>query len=176
MDETVITREGLVRLREELERLTTVGRRAIAERLRHAATGEANPAENADYQHAREEQALLERRIALLEETLRVARPVDPEPGNGRVDPGERVRLHDLDSGERLEVELVGTLEADVSAGRISVVSPLGKALVGLRRGQVAGVDAPRGPRRFKVVAVEPPAPEASKVTPIRRGRASRRA
>jgi transcription elongation factor GreA len=161
VDETVITREGLARLSEELQRLRTVGRRAIADRLAQAAASEANRDENGDYQHARDEQALLERRIALLEETLRVARPVDPEPGNGRVDPGERVRLRDLDSGERLEVELVGPLETDLSAGRISVVSPLGKALVGLRRGQVAGVDAPRGRRRFKVVAVEPPAPAA---------------
>ena len=84
------------------------------------------------------------------------------EPAHdGEVEVGERVRLHDLDSGERLDLELVGPLEADPSAGRVSVVSPLGKALVGLRRGQVAGVDAPLGRRRFRVVAVEPPAPAA---------------
>src|SRR5262249_42336127 len=127
MHEPVITREGLARLNEELERLTTVGRRTIAERLKHAVATEANPLANADYRDAREEQALLERRIALLEERLRAARLVEPRPGNGRVDVGERVRLRDLDSGERLELELVGPLEADPSAGRISVVSPLGK-------------------------------------------------
>jgi transcription elongation factor GreA len=161
VDETVITRAGLARLSEELERLTTIQRRLIAERLKHAAAGEPNQAENADYLDAREEQALLERRIALLEERLRAARVVEPRPGNGRVDIGERVRLRDLDSGERLELELVGPLEADPSAGRISVVSPVGKAIVGLRRGQIAGVDAPVGRRRFKVLAVEPPDPAA---------------
>jgi transcription elongation factor GreA len=161
MHDPVITRAGLARLSEELERLTTVERGLIAERLKHAATGEANPAENADYLDAREEQALLERRIALLEERLRAARVVEPRPRNGRVDIGERVRLRDLDSGERLELELVGPLEADPAAGRISVVSPVGKAIVGLRRGQIAGVDAPVGRRRFKVLAVEPPAPAA---------------
>jgi transcription elongation factor GreA len=136
MNETVITPEGLTRLREELERLRTM-RTESAE-------------------------SLLERRIAVLEQRLWAARLVEPQPGNGRVDVGERVRLHDLDSGERLELELVGPLEADPSEGRISVVSPLGKAVVGLRRGQIAGVDTPLGRRRVKVVAVEPPPPAAA--------------
>jgi transcription elongation factor GreA len=132
MNETVITPDGLARLREELERL-----------------------------RAMRNESLLERRIAVLEERLRAARLVEPQPGNGRVDVGERVRLRDLDSGERLELELVGPLEADPSEGRISVVSPLGKAVVGLRRGQIAGVETPLGRRRVQVVAVEPPPPAA---------------
>jgi transcription elongation factor GreA len=132
MNETVITPDGLARLREELERLRTM-----------------------------RNESLLERRIAVLEARLRAARLVEPQPGNGRVDVGERVRLHDLDSGERLELELVGPLEADPSAGRISVVSPVGKAVVGLRRGQIAGVETPLGRRRVQVVAVEPPPPAA---------------
>jgi transcription elongation factor GreA len=135
MHETVITPEGLARLREELDRLRTMRTESV--------------------------ESLLERRIAVLEERLRAARLVEPQPGNGRVDVGERVRLHDLDSGERIELELVGHLEADPSEGRISVVSPLGKAVVGLRRGQVAGVDTPLGRRRVQVVAVEPPPPAA---------------
>jgi transcription elongation factor GreA len=135
MNETVITPDGLARLCEELERLRTM-RNGSAE-------------------------ALLERRIAVLEERLRAARLVEPQPGNGRVDVGERVRVRDLDSGERIELELVGPLEADPSEGRISVVSPLGKAVVGLRRGQVAGVETPLGRRRVQVVAVEPPPPAA---------------
>jgi transcription elongation factor GreA len=158
MHETVITRDGLLRLSEELERLKTGGRREIAERLKHA-NGEANLAENADYLHAREEQALLERRIALLEGRLRSAQLVEPRLGNGRVDVGERVRLRDLASGKLLELELVGPLEGDPSAGRVSVASPLGRAIVGLRRGEVADVDAPRGRLQFRIVTVEPPAP-----------------
>lgn len=155
MDDTVITREGLERLSEELDRLVTVGRRAIAERLRHTATSEANPIENGDYLDVREEQALLERRIATLQERLHSARVVDPEIGNGRIDVGERVRLRELGSGERLELELVGTLESDATSGRISVASPVGAAILGLRRGQVVEVDAPRGKLRYKVLAVE---------------------
>jgi transcription elongation GreA/GreB family factor len=64
------------------------------------------------------------------------------------------VRLRALDSGRRLEVELVGRLEADPSRGRISIASPLGKALLGLRRGEIADVAAPRGTLRYKILAV----------------------
>lgn len=155
MNESVITREGLERLNQELDRLVTGGRREIAERLRDVATSEANPAENGDYHNVREEQAMLEHRIATLQERLRRARVVDPQLGNGRIDVGERVRLRELASGERLELELVGPLESDPAAGRISVASPLGNAILGLRRGQIAEVDAPRGKLRYKVLAVE---------------------
>jgi transcription elongation factor GreA len=155
MKETVITREGLERLSAELERLTTHGRREIALRLERAAATEANRAENADYLGVREDQAMLERRIAVLDERLRSAQVVDPQLGNGRIDVGERVRLHDLSSGERLELDLVGPLESNPAAGRISIASPLGRAIVGLRRGQVAEVHAPRGTLRFKILAVE---------------------
>ena len=79
-----------------------------------------------------------------------------PKPGNGRVDVGERVRVRDLESGARLELELVGTLESDATAGRISVASRLGRAILGLRRGEIAEVDAPRGRLKFKVLTVEP--------------------
>lgn len=155
MHETVITRDGLERLSAELEQLTTDRRREIAERLREAAGNVANRAENADYLAAVEDQALLERRIALLEARLRSADVVEPQLGNGRIDVGEHVRLRELDSGNRLDLELVGPLESDATAGRISTASPLGRAIVGLRRGQIAEVDAPRGRLRFKVLAVE---------------------
>ena len=157
MNELVITREGFERLSEELERLTTEGRRDIAERLRSAAATEANAEENTVYLGVREDQAVLERRISLLEERLRSARVVDAQLGNGRIDVGERVRLRDLDSGQRLDLELVGPLEADPSGGRVSIASPVGKAIHGLRRGEIAEVDAPRGRLRFRIVAVEAP-------------------
>jgi transcription elongation factor GreA len=155
MHEIVITRDGLERLAAELEHLTTEGRRQIAERLSHAAASEANCAENAEYIGVREDQALLERRIALLTERVQSAEVIEPQPGNGRVDVGERVRVRDLETGQRLEFELVGPLESDARVGRISIVSPLGRAILGLRRGQIADVDAPRGRLQFKILAVE---------------------
>jgi transcription elongation factor GreA len=160
MHETVITRDGFRRLNDELERLKTDGRRSIAERLSAAAAGEANRMESADYLDARAEQALLEQRIGLLEDRLRSAKLVDPCFGNGRIDVGERVWVRDLASGERLDFELVGPLEADLSAGRLSVAAPLGSAILGLGPGEVVDVHAPRGKLRFEVLAVEPPAAE----------------
>ena len=156
MNEFVITPEGRARLEAELEHLTNEGRREIAERLEHAAAGESNRAENAEYLTVCEDQALLERRIALLTERLQSAEVIEPQLGNGRVDVGERVRVRELESGARLELELVGTLESDAAAGRISVASPLGRAILGLRRGEIAEVDAPRGKLQFRVLAVEP--------------------
>jgi len=156
MNEFVITPEGRTRLEAELEHLTNEGRREIAERLEHAAAGESNRAENAEYLTVCEDQALLERRIALLTERLLSAEVIEPQLGNGRVDVGERVRVRELESGARLELELVGTLESDAAAGRISVASPLGRAILGLRRGEIAEVDAPRGKLQFRVLAGEP--------------------
>jgi transcription elongation factor GreA len=158
MDDLVITREGFDRLYEQLERLKGEERRRVADRLRRATTTEANLTQNMEYLDAREEKLELERRIFLLRERLREARVVEPRPGNGRVDPGERVRVRDVVSGRSLDLELVGQLEADVAAGRVSVASPLGQALVGLRKGEIAQVDAPRGRFAFEVMAVELPA------------------
>lgn len=161
MDDLVITREGFDRLYEQLERLKSDERRRVADRLRRATTTEANLTQNMEYLDAREEKLQLERRIYLLRERLRAARVVAPRLGNGRVDPGERVRVRDVASGTSLELELVGQLEADVAAGRVSVASPLGQALVGLRKGEIANIDAPRGRFAFEVLAIEVPAPAA---------------
>jgi len=158
MQELVITSEGFERLSNELARLKSEERRRVAERLRGAKTGEANLTQNTEYLEAREEKVQLERRIALLQERLGWSRVVTPRLGNGLVDPGERVRVREVTSGQSLELELVGQLEPDVAAGRISVASPLGRALVGLREGEIADVHAPRGRFSFEVMAVELPA------------------
>jgi transcription elongation factor GreA len=158
MRDNAITYEGLARLTDELVLLTSEGRREMAERIRHALSTDANPAENADYFAAREDQARLERRIAMLEDRIAAAELVDPDGANGVVDVGERVRLRELASGEEVAYELVGSTEADPSAGRISSVSPLGQALLGRKAGDVVVVDAPLGRRRFELLAIETPA------------------
>jgi transcription elongation factor GreA len=155
MNERLITAAGLARLRDELERLRTSGRSEIAERLRHAVSTEADPSTNADYLEAREEQARLEARIARLEDRLATARLVEPDDANGTVDIGERVRLRDLDTGSKVEYELVGSFEGDPAAGRISAESPVGRALIGRRAGEIAVAQAPKGEVRFRIVAIE---------------------
>jgi transcription elongation factor GreA len=155
MREAVITPDGLARLTEEFEHMCHVGRREVAERIRHAVSTDANTVENADYHGAREDQALLERRIAMLQERIASARLVEPDSSNGSVDVGERVRLRDLDTGEKVEFELVGSFEGNPFAGRISVASPLGEALLGRRHGEIAIVDAPKGRVRFEILAID---------------------
>lgn len=155
MNETLITPAGLARLSDELERLRTAGRQAITERIGTARSTDADATTNADYQAAREEQALLESRIARLEHRLSLARVVEPDATNDVVDVGERVRLHDLETDSQLEYDLVGSLEADPAAGRVSAESPLGRALIGRRRGEVAVVEAPKGRRRLRILTVK---------------------
>lgn len=159
MQESVITRHGLDRLNDELERLTTEGRSAASARLAEASARGADRLADADYLDAIEDRVDLERRIAVLELRLRSAEVVEPRPGNGRADVGEWVRLRDLASGDLLELQLVGRFEADASAGRISVVSPLGRAVLGARAGEVVEVSAPAGVARYEVVAIESPDP-----------------
>ena len=161
MKQMLITPAGLRRFEEELDRLKTAGRRAIADRLRLALSTDADAGSSADYHAAREEQALLEARIARLELRLDAARVAEPDVRNGVVDLGERVRLRDLDTGAKHEYELVGSLEAEPAVGRISAESPVGQALIGRRRGDVALVDAPRGRMRFRIVAIDVPAATA---------------
>ena len=161
MSEALITPNGLAKLNEELEQLMAQGRRQIAERISHAASTAANIAENADYVDALEDQGRLERRIAILKHRIAFAQVVEPDALNGVVDVGERVLLHDIESGEKVEYELVGSLEADPLSGRISAASPLGQAVLGKRRGDVAVVDAPRGRLRLKIVAIQPVASDA---------------
>jgi transcription elongation factor GreA len=156
MNETLITPAGLARLEAELGRLRTEGRREAAELLRHAAATEADVNESADYRVAREEKDRLEARIAQLEYRLAEAEVAEADNGNEVIDLGERVRLRNLDTGARIDFEVVGTLEADLPSGRISAVSPLGRALLGKRRGEIVLVEAPGGVRRFKILRIEP--------------------
>jgi transcription elongation factor GreA len=135
MNEMLITPAGLARLEAELDRLRTEGRLEAAERLRDAATTEADVTESADYRVAGEEKDRLEMRIAQLELRLAATEVADADGDNGVIDLGERVRLRNLDTGMRIDYQVVGTLEADLPAGRISAVSPLGRALLGRRRG-----------------------------------------
>ena len=161
MKEMLITSAGLMRFGRELERLKTVGRQEIADRLRDALAADADASASADYLAVREDQALLEARIVRLEQRLDAARVAEPDVRNGVVDLGERVRLRDLDTGAKHEYELVGSLEAEPAAGRISAESPVGRALIGRRRGDVALVEAPRGRMRFRIVALDVPAAQA---------------
>jgi transcription elongation factor GreA len=155
MTKTPMTVEGERRLKSELTRLKTVERpsviAAIAEARSHG-----DLSENADYDAAKERQGFIEGRIAEVESKLAGAQVIDPaalDP-DGRVVFGATVAIEDADSGERSEYQIVGDDEADIKHGKISINSPIARALIGKSEGDVAEVQAPGGLRSYEVVAV----------------------
>jgi len=149
-----MTREGYDRLRRELEALTTTARSDVAERLRAARDHGGNPAENGELMDAIDEQSLLEQRISALETRLASARVV-AAAGDGTAGMGTRVRLRSRTAGI-VEYELVGAGEADPGGGRISIDSPVGRAIAGRRPGETIEVETPRRVRRLELLSVEP--------------------
>jgi transcription elongation factor GreA len=154
-DELLVTADGYVRLRDELELLTTERRRELAERLR-LARDDGDLADNPELLDTLEEQAALERRIATLDAHLALARIADGDSGDGTADVGARVRVRHLDTGETAEYELVGAIEANPVEGRISIDAPVGRALSGRKAGALVEVDAPVGRTLLELLAVEP--------------------
>ena len=150
-DDVLVTADGFEQLRAELHTLQTVGRAELTEHLRELRS-DGDPDNPALYE-LMEEQAQLEQRIALLDTQLAAARVV--KPGfDGSAGIGSRVRVRYADSGELAEYELVGPIESDVGSGRVSVGAPVGRALVGARRGEHVSVEAPRGSLRLEVLSV----------------------
>jgi transcription elongation factor GreA len=152
MSETVlISAEGYEQRRRELDALRTEARSELAERLREARQ-DGHLADNPALQELLEEQAQLERRIALLEARLAAAEIVAPS-ADGRVGIGSLVRVRD-GGGATFELELVGPLESDAGNGRVSVDAPVGRAVAGERAGSRVEVQAPGGPLALEIVAV----------------------
>jgi transcription elongation factor GreA len=154
VDVMLVTAEGYDRLYAELETLRTEGRRALSERLREA-RADGHLDDNPGLLDALQEQARLERRIAILEARLASALVAEPN-GDGSAGIGSSVRLRDLQTSELVEYELVGAIEADVGEGRLSVEAPVGRALIGAAAGETVAVPCPRGELRFQVMSVAP--------------------
>jgi transcription elongation factor GreA len=151
--EVLITQDGLARLSAEVERLH--GEWAdLADRVQAAIAHGGGLAENGEFLHARQEQELLELRLATLERRLDAARLVEPER-DGALGVGERVRVRDVASGEVLEYRIVGTGEGDPAQGAVAHDAPVGAALLGRRRGEVVEIELPRGRQRLEVLDVD---------------------
>jgi transcription elongation factor GreA len=149
--ETVLTREGLAKLEEELEDLKTVHRREVNERIRQAKEF-GDISENAEYEDAKQEQAFVEGRIMRVEALIRSARIIEATDATAdEVMLGATVRVKEVSGGDSHEFVIVGSTEADPTNNRLSNESPLGKALIGRRKGDVVDVTTPRGPRQYKI-------------------------
>ncbi|ODS97449.1 MAG: transcription elongation factor GreA [Lautropia sp. SCN 69-89] len=150
-----LTRRGAELLREELQRLKSVERPAVINAIAEA-RAHGDLSENAEYAAARERQGFVEGRIGELEAKLANAQVIDPKllDADGRVVFGATVTLEDLDSGEKASYQIVGDDEADIKAGKISVSSPIARALIGRSAGDTAEVRAPSGVREVEILDV----------------------
>jgi transcription elongation factor GreA len=151
-----ITAEALAALEAEIHELETEGRREMADRLRTArAWGDLK--ENSEYHDAKDAQAHLETKILRLQEMRRNAVVVEPGGAGGAVALGVAVTVRDLDSGREATHTLVSAPESDPANGRLSIDSPLGRALAGRHPGDEVSFDAPRGRRRLEIVSLGGP-------------------
>ena len=151
---TPMTKRGEVLLREELHRLKSIERPATTQLIAEA-RGHGDLSENAEYEAARERQGMIEARIRDIEMKLANAQVIDPKIVNaeGRCVFGATVDVEDA-SGEKATWQIVGEDEADIKEGRISVSSPIARALIGKEPGETVSVQTPGGTKRYEIIDV----------------------
>ena len=155
MKEVILTPNGHAKLKEEIEHLSTVKRREVAERIKQAREF-GDISENSEYDDAKNEQAMLEHRIATLQERLKAARVIEAnEVTTDVVSVGTIVRLRDVDAKETIEYTIVGSAEANPAEQKLSNESPVGRAILGRKKGETVDVVAPRGSLKYKIMDIK---------------------
>ena len=156
MQKIPLTVRGAELLKQELQHLKSVARPEVIEAIAEARS-HGDLSENAEYEAAKERQGFIEGRIAELEHKLSMAHIINPAEihAEGKVVFGATLMLEDLDSGDHVRYQIVGEDEADIKAGKISVVSPIARALIGKEEGDVAEVQAPSGVREYDIISVQ---------------------
>ncbi|WP_276357772.1 transcription elongation factor GreA [Cohnella caldifontis] len=153
--EVLLTPDGLKKLEEELENLKSVKRREVAERIK-IAIGYGDISENSEYEDAKNEQAFIEGRIITLEKMLRNARIINNEEIDlETVSIGSTVIVEDVEFGDTMEYTIVGTAESDPGQNKISNESPVGKAMIGKKKGTIVEVSVPAGIIQYKIVDIK---------------------
>jgi transcription elongation factor GreA len=155
MSKVPLTVAGAEKLRTELQRLKTVDRPAVIAAIAEA-RAHGDLSENAEYDAAKERQGFVEGRIQEVEGKLSNAQIIDPAllDADGRCVFGATVEIEDQDSGEAVTYQIVGEDEADIKAGKLSIASPMARALIGKYAGDVAQVQAPGGIREFEIIDI----------------------
>jgi transcription elongation factor GreA len=156
LKEVILTKEGYEKLKKEIDYLRTDKRREVAERIR-VAREFGDIAENAEYDDAKNEQAMLEHRIAQLEERLLAARVIEKkEISKDVVSVGSHVRLRDVEAKQTVEYHIVGSTEANPAQQRLSNESPVGRAILGRKKGETVEVETPRGSKlKYKILEIK---------------------
>ncbi|HOY38547.1 MAG: transcription elongation factor GreA [Bacteroidales bacterium] len=151
---TYMTEEGLKKLKDELDRLTSVERPSISKQIAEA-RDKGDLSENAEYDAAKEAQGMLEMKIARLQETIINARVIDPAKiDNKKVQIMNRVKIKNLKTNAILEYMLVSENEADLKEKKISVNSPIAKGLIGKKQGDVVEIHVPAGVLNFEIIEI----------------------
>ncbi|MEI8176979.1 MAG: transcription elongation factor GreA [Candidatus Omnitrophota bacterium] len=154
MDQVYLTRDGYEKLRRELEYLKTTKRREIAKALEFA-RGLGDLRENAEYDSAKQAQGLLEKKIFEMEQSLSKASILDDEKiDKDKVYLGAIVAIKDLDSNDEVSYTMVNKEEADITQNKISVTSPVGKALLGHKIGDIVSIEVPAGTLSYKIIGI----------------------
>jgi len=155
LKENILTKEGYNALKKEIDDLSTRRRREVAERIKIAREF-GDIAENAEYDSAKNEQAMLEARIAKLEERLASARVIEKRDiSKDVVSVGSTVRLRDVDAKQTVEYRIVGSAEANPAELKLSNESPVGKAILGHKKGETVEVTTPRGSLKYKILEIK---------------------
>ena len=154
--DVVLTKQGLKELKDKIEFLSSERRREVAQRIKEAREF-GDISENSEYDDAKNEQAMLERQIAELEDKLRSASIIDEKSvSNEAVTVGVTVHVKDQKTNKSTPFKIVGSSEANPSENKLSNESPIGKALLGKKRGEIVSVPVPRGPaRKLKITKIE---------------------
>ncbi|MBD5080792.1 MAG: transcription elongation factor GreA [Ruminococcaceae bacterium] len=150
----VLTSAGLKKLEEELDELKSVKRKEIADKIK-VALSFGDLSENSEYDEAKNEQGIIEARIAEIEKTLQNVKVLDENDlSTEHVSIGNKVVLKDLQKNKVMEFHIVGSKEVDMKNGKISDESPVGKACLGKTKGEVIDVDAPAGLLKFEIMDI----------------------
>lgn len=152
-NETLLTEEGYKKLEEELANLKGPKKMEVAEKIKQAREY-GDLSENSEYDEAKNEQAILEAKIADMEAMLRSAKIVDKVSTNS-VGIGTTVKLYDYEFEEEIEYHIVGATEIDIANGKISLESPVGKALFGKRKDDEIDVEVPDGVNKYKILDIK---------------------
>ncbi|MCH5208488.1 MAG: transcription elongation factor GreA [Oscillospiraceae bacterium] len=151
---TILTRKGEEKLKAELNELRSVRRREVAEKIK-VALSFGDLSENSEYDEAKNEQGIIESRIAEIEAILAHAQVIDDEDiSTEKVGIGTTVKILDVDMDEEMEFKIVGTKEADINNGKMSDESPIGAAIMGKKVGEEVDVETPTGIIKFKVLEI----------------------
>lgn len=151
----LLTYAGLKKLEEELHDLKVVRRKEVAQKIKEARE-QGDLSENAEYDAAKDEQRDIEARIEEIEKILKNAEVVvEDEVDLGTISVGCKVKVHDMEYNEDMEFKLVGSTEANSLQGKISNESPVGKALIGAKMGDIVNVEMPSGVMQYKVLDIQ---------------------